>query len=208
MSDLLTNRWVTNRGAPAEPVSLPESWSRVMSDYASLIGAANGLLIRDGMFRVFGVGADAITRDAVAWNQESWRRRFDWLSDTAVFWAENVFGDQYGIDLHSRRIFLMSCEGGLIDDRSFGSVSECIEAELCADQASIEVALIEQARQHGICPSPSEHLSFTLPLIVGGSAQVENLEIMEAGAHLDLLGQILQQNRGLPEGTPIGKFAG
>ena len=53
-----------------------------------------------------------------------------------------------------------------------------------------------------------EHLSFVVPLICGGKAEVENLEVMDAEAHLDVLGQFIDQMAGIPDGTRITGFRG
>lgn len=47
------------------------------------------------------------------------------------------------------------------------------------------------------CVSPS------VPLVLGGSDDIDALEVTDMKLHWDILGQIWQQVRGLPPGTPI-----
>jgi hypothetical protein len=48
--------------------------------------------------------------------------------------------------------------------------------------------------------------SFAVPLICGDTPDEDNLEVLEAQAHLDLLGRIIAQNRGTPDGTVSGRI--
>jgi hypothetical protein len=72
----------------------------------------------------------------------------------------------------------------------------------------LDLELVRQAAARGLSPSLTEHLSSAMPLVVGGTDDASNLEVMDGAAHLDVLGQMLAQMEGLPDGTPIRSFDG
>jgi len=197
---------VTGRSQPADPAKIPDDWRTYVPDYATLLEEANGITIDHGIFRVFGAGQSTLSRDALAWNNEAWRARYR-LSHNIVLWAENVFGDQYGVDRNNGALVLLNCEGGLLERLPYKTIKLCLEHIVLGPPSEwIEVDLVRAAYERGLRASLTEHLSFVLPLICGGKADVENLEVMDGAAHLDVLGQIVEQSRGLPNGTPIGRF--
>lgn len=200
------NSDVSLAGPPIDPSVIPELWRAKASDYWRLLEQANGLELRGGLFRIFGLGTGAAVRDGLAWNARGWRKAYR-LPQSIVLWGENIFGDQFGVDMGSQSLVIVACEGGQITTIPQKSLSEYVEAVLLGDpKTCIEVDLVEAAAESGLRPSICEHLSFVLPLMCGGSAEVDNLEVMDAEGHLDLLGQILEQQSGVPEGTAIRGF--
>ena len=55
----------------------------------------------------------------------------------------------------------------------------------------------------GAIPSPSECVEYTLPVYLGGVADLTNMSIADMEVVWDMGGQILKQVRDLPEGTTI-----
>ena len=54
---------------------------------------------------------------------------------------------------------------------------------------------------------PEHHVySHKQPLVLGGEDSVENYEATDVRLHLSLMGQIHEQVKDLPEGTPIGEI--
>jgi hypothetical protein len=205
---ILDSAAVSATGLPADIETLPLAWRTGLPDYCDLLACANGLALRGGLFRLFGVGSGCLGRDGATWNRASWREAYE-LAPTMVVWGENIFGDQYGTDLRSGAMARVCCEGGRLDLLAFETPIEYLERVLLGDpRLWIESELVGAAANRGLLPSLSEHLSFVLPLMCGGSVDAGNLEVMEAEAHLDLLGQILKHSKGIPEGTRIREFRG
>jgi len=204
VQDAVLSKHVTRRGPPGrgllEPPSLPK-------DFLDLVTVANGLECHGGAFRVFGLGSAAVTRDALAWNDAPWRRHYPRI-ENFFFWGENVFGDQFGVDPISGDVIVLACEGGQVTHQVEPNLHQFLLRQVLVANPAMEMALITAAAEHGIRASASEHLSFALPLSIGGRPNIENLEVMDAGAHLDLLGQIASSIQDVPEGTPIRRFLG
>lgn len=179
-----------------------------MPDYCALIEEANGMELHNGLFRVFGVGDECACRNALSWNYADWRKAFG-LPEGIVLWGENIFGDQFGVEPGSGCVLMLNCEGGKVDPLPFRSPRQHIENMVLGDPGTwIEIDLVTAAFRRGLRPSLMEHLSFEVPLVCGGTASEDNLEVMDGGAHLDVLGQIIEQSRGVPEGTRIRGFRG
>ncbi len=195
---------VSDRGAPL--ASVPAGVAS-LSEYATLLSEANGLELHSGLFRVFGVGPACLGRDGLAWNESAWRAAYR-LPHAVSLWGESIFGDQFGLDRGSGALLQLSCEGGALETLPFRTLAQFIDRLLDEPEKWIERDLVEAAATKGLRPSLTEHLSFSLPLICGGSPDEENLEVMDAEAHLDVLGQILAQSRDVPEGTTIRGFNG
>lgn len=66
--------------------------------------------------------------------------------------------------------------------------------------------LVEAANGRGLAPGMTEILAFTLPPMLGGDISPANLEVSDMVVTVDLHGQIHEQIRDLPPGTPITGF--
>lgn len=121
--------------------------------------------------------------------------------------GENIFGDQYAFDTSEQVLLLMTCEDGDLEPTPFRSITALIE-DIVVNKSlqGLHMDLLRAASQGGLRPSPSEHLSFSVPLICGGSAEADNLELLDASAHMQILGQIIAQARKIAPGTPIRSF--
>lgn len=62
------------------------------------------------------------------------------------------------------------------------------------------------AERLGIIPSESQVLSFKVPPVLGGAMSTENIDASDFVVSLNIVGQIHQQIKDLPPGTPISGF--
>lgn len=195
-----------DRGAPLSDTSaLPNGWDAALPGHKELLTSANGFAVADGALRVFGAGGTAYGLDALVWNRAEWRRAYN-VPPSTMFWGANIFGDQYGFDAAAGRVTVLRCEGGYVDVLDCDSIPKFVREMAAHPDGWIETTLIAEASRAGFHPGPTEHLSFGLPLVCGGVASSENMEIAEAGTHLAILGHIISQLASVPEGTRISKF--
>jgi hypothetical protein len=66
--------------------------------------------------------------------------------------------------------------------------------------------LVLTLHEKGMIPSRGECYSFKVPLVLGGKAESDNVELCDFRLWVSLCGQIHEQTRDLPEGTPIKGF--
>jgi Domain of unknown function (DUF1851) len=192
------------RGAP--------EWAgrKLPRDYLDILAESNGFLVHGGAFRFFAYGESRLVRDARTWNRAPWRSEYDDLLPAEMYiWAEDVFGDQYGYTTEGETVRLAKflCEGGQLETIPWRDVTTFLQQEILSPQGkAVDMALVREALGAGLAPSVQEHLSFSLPLIYGGEYELSNLEVVDASAHLSLLGQMSRQNASLPEGAPVRDF--
>ena len=79
-----------------------------------------------------------------------------------------------------------------------------------ADPAMREQYLLERlavaAAQNGIALAPEQIYDFSTPPVLGGELAVENLSATDSEVALNIAGQIHEQVRNLPPGTPISQI--
>ncbi len=63
--------------------------------------------------------------------------------------------------------------------------------------------LVGDLLDSGLTLGPNQCFSFKIPPILGGKYEPANLEPTDLAVHFSILGQIHQQVKDLPEGTPI-----
>ncbi|MFZ5440743.1 MAG: T6SS immunity protein Tdi1 domain-containing protein [Myxococcota bacterium] len=89
-----------------------------------------------------------------------------------------------------------------VAEATFDDLVEVELARLHADSAS----LLEGVRRRGLWPSSSQHIGFALPLVVGGSCEIENVEIVDAEVHLAILAEIVAKTAAVANGAKITRF--
>ena len=65
------------------------------------------------------------------------------------------------------------------------------------------VGLVKAASDTGLLPGADQVLSFKVPPVLGGELAPANLELADFVVAVNLAGQIHEQVRSLPPGTPI-----
>jgi hypothetical protein len=88
------------------------------------------------------------------------------------------------------------------DERSWRSAMEASESR----EAWLSPELVAEIEATGLRLSAEQCFSPILPLAVGGAMAPENFECSPWLLHMSLTGQIYEQIRHLPEGTPIAGF--
>jgi hypothetical protein len=66
--------------------------------------------------------------------------------------------------------------------------------------------LVRAAADRGFAPGENQILAFKIPPMLGGPMTPDNLEVSDMVVTVDIHGQIHEQTRDLPPGTPIAGF--
>lgn len=99
--------------------------------------------------------------------------------------------------------FLDPVKGKL--SREWDSVSS-LQAQLNTDAGQdryLMAGLAVAASSAGLVPGNRQVLSFKIPPVLGGSFEPQNIEVSDLIVALSIAGQIHQQIKDLPPGTPI-----
>src|SRR6266568_1150007 len=150
---------------------------RLPPDFLAILRISNGLLTKQGIFRVFGTESGQLLPSILEWNAGQWKAAYGKLAEGLVFVAEDIFGDQYGFRLAEGAggIIKFYCEGGQVEE--IGDGAGRFSRALGEPRASglVDFSLIGAAFTSGLRPGPREHLAFRVPFIVGGDRRIENL---------------------------------
>lgn len=120
--------------------------------------------------------------------------------------AASKFGDWFLLRPNGAVEMLDAIEGTLEQVAS----SHAEFKELINTQEKQEKWLLSEfvftLHENDVIPARGECYSFKLPLILGGNAELKNVEVCDFRLWVSICGQIHEESRRLPEGTRISGF--
>lgn len=166
-----------------------------------LLRFRNGFFAFGGALHVFPWGKAEGYVDIEAWNDKDlWRFEYKGLDDNALYFAEDVFGGQFGI--HDGRVTMMDPETA---ERLAvaENVSAWLDWVISDPDLSVGRALATQwSRMNGRIPV-GQRLVPRIPFVMGGGYELENLVCMNSVSAMRTRGAIAVQIEELPDGSPI-----
>jgi hypothetical protein len=161
----------------------------------------NGFFAFEGALHVFPAGCQNNVMDLERWNQkESWKAGYGEVANNYLFFAEDVFGGQFG--LRAGRIYRFDPETGDAE-------------EMAADLEGWSTRLLDNYEYETGYPvahewqvvngplAPGNRLMPRKPFVVGGGFNLENFYAIEAVHGMKLRAILARQIQGLPDGTSI-----
>ncbi len=115
----------------------------------------------------------------------------------------NAFGDVF-LQGRDGSFSFLDTVGGRLD--RFWLDAASLQADINNPEAQdkyLMVGLAQAADSQGLTPGVDQVLSFKVPPVLGGQLSTENLELVDFVIAVNLAGQIHQQVKSLPPGTPI-----
>ena len=141
------------------------------------------------------------TSDAYAQALSSWT----WLEgiDRMEPVLANAVGDVFLRDPDGSFWFLDTVEGSLVPTwPDAASLQAAVNTREVQEQYLL-AHLVRDAAEAGMDPGPDQVLSFRLPPVLGGELSVDNVELADFAVSVNLAGQVHEQVRSLPPGTPV-----
>ena len=133
---------------------------------------------------------------------------WQWLDGLVglVPWFASPFGDLFLLDDQGAVWYLDLIEGSVT--RTWDSREDCLTVLGTTEglDTFLLAGLVEAAHAAGLVAADDEVLAFRLPPVVGGAVELANLTTVPYVVGVDIAGQIHQQVRDLPPGTPISGF--
>jgi hypothetical protein len=171
------------------------------AELAALLTQKNGFLAFEGALQVFPVGPVSEGYDLERWNSiELWRQAYGDMADDALFFAEDIFGEQFCIrDDHIHRF---NPETGQSKEIAY-TLREWAERILV--NYSMETGYIlahTWQQQHGPLPLGAR-LVPPIPFVAGGNHEIDNLVAIDAVEGMLFRADIARQIRDLPDGSRI-----
>lgn len=167
-----------------------------VAEVRQLIREYGASSFEEGLYRIF----DA--EDARRWT--AILRRFFAAESGGVEafgrdWQGNVFGYRGGPE---PCVFLFQPGTGDVFEVS-ESLDKFHNEELTGHAEEALVSLWSEWRAGSPAPARTECVAYRKPLFLGGDVAVENLAIANMDVYWEVMGQLLEQIRDLPEGSPI-----
>jgi hypothetical protein len=170
-------------------------------DLFNLLRQKNGFYAFESALHVFPAQKSPPEISLELWNDQSvWRRRYGDLADGLLFFAEDIFQDQFCIS--QQGVFRFKAETGELN--LMGSSIEDWAACLLSNhraETGWPLARIWQA-ENGAIP-PGKRLMPKTPFFLGGEYSLENFWLGDSVEGMRFKADLAMQTRNLPEGTPI-----
>ena len=168
--------------------------------HVHLLKRHDGLVAFDGGLRVFGVTGQVVA-DVATWNKpDGWRAAYGELADQLLFFAEDVFGNQFAFA--EGRIVRFLAETG---EQEFmaDSFEEWLRTILADPEEELSLWLLRAWRTPGNAVQTGEHLCPKMPFIAGGAYEPENLYVLDRAASMIFKGDFASQTKNVPDGGRI-----
>jgi hypothetical protein len=171
------------------------------TEIGSILKLRNGFYAFEGALHVFSTDRIAAGPNIFEWNSETlWRFEYKGIADGNVFFAEDIFGNQFCSREGS--IWFFDAESGSL--KRVGATVEEWAGRVLEDYrfwTGYSLAHDWQAKT-GRLPD-SQRLVPKKPFITGGEYSVTNLHALDAVKGMRLRGSIAAQLRDLPDGATI-----
>lgn len=171
------------------------------SQLCEMLRMKNGFYAFYSALHVFPAGEGHVGLDVDTWNSPGlWRYEFGDLTDGVFFFAEDIFGEQFGI--RNGRVERFNPEQANYTD--FAADVEGWAAKILSSHRTETGWPLAKAWQsvHGPIP-PGTRLLPAVPFFAGGEYTVENVNAVEAVEAMQYRGFIAMKTRHLPVGAKI-----
>ena len=170
-------------------------------ELGALLARRNGFVAFESALLVRGVGDGAL--GLRAWNAaDGWRDRYAGMADGVFFFAEDVFGCQWGIRDVDDLVVTFDPETG--DVTPFADTIAEWAAMVLEDFEYLTgwPAVRDWQAAHGPLPL-GQRLVPVVPFVLGGDYEVGNLHAVDAYRGMRLRGGIAVQLTGVPDGAQV-----
>jgi len=187
---------------PLGPPSEFKGEKGLLRKYLNLLNKRNGfyafesaLLFRPGFVQ------SGLVLDSRTWNDATlWKEAYGTLQPTAFFFAEDIFGNQFGIE--SGGIVRFDVETGEVEAFS-KSLKDWVQLILDDFEfhTGYPIARDWQARNGAM--EPGTRLAFRQPLVLGGEICIDNLICWNDLKLMRARGALAQQIKDVPDGSQV-----
>jgi hypothetical protein len=195
---------IVSSGAVKEPAS--DEWlkNESLKKLFEMLSKKNGFYAFEGALHVL-PSIDSAKQENIiglhAWNESSlWRDWYQGITDGLFFFAEDVFGGQFAL----RGNEVVSFDPETAEIELLAPSFEDWTGELLVNYEQLTGYTVANAWQqlNGSIPMGMRLLPKT-PFILGGSYEVSNLYAIDSIKGMRYRGELWEQLRDLPDGTPV-----
>jgi hypothetical protein len=170
----------------------------------ALLKKKNGFYAFEQALHVFPIGSDiTCTMTLEEWNSESlWRSAYDDLSRELLFFAEDIFGDQFCLSRVQSGVFRFDSERGETDITS-DSIEKWAEMILANYRVETGWPLAHEWQRKNGPLQFGDRLQPKIPFVYGGEYSLDNLWSDDAVRGMLFKGEVALKVRDLPPGTQV-----
>jgi hypothetical protein len=183
------------------PDDIREQAGALASELEMLLVRKNGFYAFESALHLFPCNPGSGKYDLVQWNSEElWRKDYGEPARGMLFFAEDLFGEQFAIK--DGRIHRFHLETGESDEIA-SSIEEW--AKLILDDKDLETGFSlghEWQVRNGALPS-GQRLSPVYPFVLGGSYDIDKLNAIDSLALMRFNADLANQVRNMPDGTQV-----
>jgi hypothetical protein len=185
---------------------MPASWQPYMlgAELFRMFQQKNGFYVYEQALHIFPLGSDVTnTMTLEEWNSDTlWRSAYDGLTEGLLFFAEDVFGDQFCLSRLHSGIFHFDGEHGSTD-----FVAASIEgwADLMLRDYEVQTGwtLAHEWQNKNGALGLGQRLQPKIPFAYGGEYVLENLWAGDAVKGMLFKGEVSLKIRNLRPGTEV-----
>lgn len=189
---------------PIAPTPLPlfaGPASLLCEQLIDLLTVKNGFYAFESALHVFPSGRTGVGHHLEQWNSiDGWRCAYGNLTDNLIFFAEDIFGDQFA--LGPLGVMRFNAETARTSVLAL-TIEDWAELVLQNYEEETGYPLAHQWQlQYGPLPQ-GQRLNPKRPFVMGGAYAVENLTPVDAAEGMKFRGEIAVQIHDLPDGATI-----
>jgi hypothetical protein len=202
-----TDKLISLGGDPLCPsvadfrIGMLNSWGKLGNELANFLRQKNGFYAFESALHVFPACRAEKIMDLKKWNDPKlWIEHYNDMALNILFFAEGIFGDQFGIK--DGEIVRFEAETGMIEH--VATNLEEWTALILNDykyQTGYPLAH-EWQKTHGPI-HPGQRLVAIIPFVLGGNFDISNLFALDAAKAMRYHGDLAGQIRHAPNGTKI-----
>lgn len=170
-------------------------------DLLQLLNHKNGFYAFESALHVFPAGCKDSYIDLESWNRpDSWRERYGSVTAPYLFFAEDIFGVQFG--LNENGIYKFDPETAEVEDLA-ADLDEWARRILADYEYETGHPLAhEWQAQHGPL-ALGKRLLPKVPFVLGGTYELDNLYAADALKGMEFRADMWKQIKDLPDGTQV-----
>jgi hypothetical protein len=173
-----------------------------LAELRVLVTVKNGFTAFEDALKVFSTRRGPSGPGLIEWNDPTgWISEYDGLADELVFFAEDIFANQFAFDTAGRAV-RFAAETALTEP--LGTDLDDWARSLLADHQYLTGWPLarEWKLQHGSIPR-GKRVVPRQPFVIGGDYSVDNLMLMEEQTAMSFYAALARQIKDLPEGTEV-----
>jgi hypothetical protein len=173
----------------------------LIEELQTLLSLKNGFYAFESALHIFPSASSDGEMTLDRWNSRwLWRHKYGNLTEGALFFGEDICGNQYCI--YNGHVGFFDAEIGAIE--TLGSSIDQWAGKILADYETLtSFAVAHHWQQRNGKLPPGKRLMLKRPLILGGDYSPDNIFAVESVEGMRLRGHIADQIKDLPEGTEV-----